>query len=252
VRQVLPEPGEVDLASAYAVARPAPPGRPWAVALMASSADGAAAVDGVSGALGGDGDRLVFRAVRATADAVVVGAGTVRDERYGPVRTHPDHAAARSARGQAAHPRLVVVSGRLDLDPAARLFAEADGTTLPPLVAHPPSSPPEARRRLAEVAELLEVPASPGGGVDPAALWAELGHRGVRVAVVEGGPTLNGALLAADVLDELCLTLDPMVVGGASPRIAHRDGPATPRRWQPAHLLEHDGVLFWRLVRDRG
>lgn len=251
MRQLLPHPGEIDPAEAYAAIRPRPAGRPWVAALMAASADGAATVGGRSGPLGGEGDRAVFRAVRAVADAIVVGAGTVRDEDYGPVRS-PEHTAARRvAAGQEPHPRLVVVSGRLHLNPGQRLFAETDGTTPPPLVVHPPSTPAEARRRIEAVAELVELPAAVGRGVDPHALVAELGRRHLGVVVVEGGPSLNGVLVAADVVDELCLTLDPMVVGGSAPRIAHAPGEPEARRWTTAHLMEQDGVLFWRLVRDR-
>lgn len=250
MRQLLPHPAEVDPDRAYAAARPRPAGRPWVAALMAASADGAAAVDGRSAALGGAGDGMVFRAVRAVADAVLVGAGTVRDEDYGPVRVAAARREGREARGQAPHPRLVIVSGRLDLEPGARLFAEADGATPPPLVVHPSSAPVEARRRLDGVAELVEVGTGPG--VDPSALLDELGRRDLATVVCEGGPSLNGALLAADLLDELCLTLDPAVVGGTSPRIAHGPGPAVARAWRPAHLLEHEAVLFWRLLRDRG
>lgn len=252
MRMLLPHPGdEVDVAAVHAVDRPVLSDRPWVVALMAATADGAAAVEGASGVIGGPGDGEVFRAVRAVADAVVVGSGTVTAERYGPIRTSAPHAAARAARGQAAHPQAVVVSARLSLRPDQRLFAEADGTTPRPLVVHPPTAAGEARTVLAPVAELVEVPAGAGGGVDPEALLAELHRRGHRVVVLEGGPTLNGALVAADLVDELCLTLDPMVAGGSAPRIVAGTGPSVARAWRPAHLLEHDGALFWRLLRDR-
>ncbi|WCO65343.1 dihydrofolate reductase family protein [Iamia majanohamensis] len=253
MRQLLPHPtDDVDPLPTYAVDRPRPAGRPWVASLFASSADGAAAVGGRSGPLGGAGDLQVFRAVRAVADVVVAGAGTVRTERYGPVRAVEAAADARAARGQARHPRLVVVTRSLALDPDQRLFTEADGTTEAPLVVHPPGAPLAARRRLQGVAELVEVGAGPDGGVAPAALLGELDRRGVDVAVCEGGPTLNGGLVADDLVDEVCLTLDPMVVGGDAPRIAPMDGvPAAPRAWHGAFLLEHDGVLFWRLLRDR-
>jgi riboflavin biosynthesis pyrimidine reductase len=251
MRRLLPRPtDEVDVGALYAVDRPTLAGRPWVVGLMAATADGAAAVEGLSGSIGGPGDREVFRAVRAVADAVVVGSGTVAAERYGPVRTPPDVVAARLARGQQPHPRAVVVSGRLSLDPELRLFAEADGTTPRPVVVHAPAAPADRRAALDPVADLVEVPAGPAG-VDPGALLGELGRRGHRVVVLEGGPTLNGVLVAADLVDELCLTLDPMVVGGRSPRIVTGDGVAAARAWRPAHLLEHDGTLFWRLLRDR-
>lgn len=251
MRQLLPEPvDEVDVGELHAVDRPRPDGRPWVVALMVSTADGAAAVAGRSGAIGGAGDREVFRAVRAVADAVVVGSGTVTAERYGPVRTPPEHAAARARRGQAPHPQAVVVSGRLSVPPDLELFAGDDDAPRPLLV-HPPTAPAERRAALATVADLDEVPAAADTGVDPHALLADLHARGHRVVVLEGGPTLNGALVTADLVDELCLTLDPMVVGGGSPRIVAGTGPAEARPWRPAHLLEHDGALFWRLLRAR-
>ncbi|CAN5675606.1 bifunctional diaminohydroxyphosphoribosylaminopyrimidine deaminase/5-amino-6-(5-phosphoribosylamino)uracil reductase [soil metagenome] len=252
MRQLLPHPAEdVDPFAAYAVDRPRPEGRPWVTSLFVSTADGAASVGGVSGSLGGEGDRAVFRAVRAVADIVVVGAGTARTEDYGPVRAAADAADARRARGQAPHPRLVVVTASLGLDPDQRLFAEADGTTEPPLVIHPSDAPAEARRRLDGVAELVETSPGGEGGVTVEALMAELHRRGTEVAVCEGGPTLNGHLVAADAVDELCLTLDPRVVGGDAPRIAHDPGQPVARGWTGAHLLEQDGALFWRLVRDR-
>lgn len=251
MRQLLPHPAEVEPAQAYGVERPRPDHRPWVAGLMVTTADGAAAVSGRSGLVGGEGDALVFRAVRAVADAIIVGAGTVRAEGYGPVRLAPSVEAQRRARGQTPTPPLVVVSARLDLDPTHRLFAEADASTPPPVLAHPPSAPLEARRRLEGVAELVELTGDAHGGVDATALVTELGRRGLTVVVAEGGPTLNGTLLAADVVDELCLTLDPMVVGGDAPRLAHHPSPSVPRAWRPAHLLEHDGVLFWRLLRER-
>lgn len=251
MRQLLPSPSdEVDLDAAY------DPGatdrRPWVVALFVASADGAAWLGGRSGGLGGPGDRAVFRAVRARADVVVVGAGTVRTEGYGPLRVGPDQAAARVARGQEPHPRLLVVSGSLALDPAQRLFAEADGTTAPPLVAHLPGADAQARHRLGRVAELVELPPSPAGGIPARAVVAELARRGAGVAVLEGGPTLAGGFVDADLVDEVSLTLDPRLVGGAAPRLVVGTGGGADRAWRSVHLLEEDGVLFWRLRRDRG
>lgn len=243
MRQLLPHPADdVDPAALYGVARPRVEGRPWVLGLMVTSADGAVAVGGRSGGLGGAGDREVFGAVRAAGDAVVVGSGTVTAESYGPVR---------SPGRTGAPPRLVIVSGRLSLTPDQRVFAEADGTTAPPLVVHPPAAPAARRAALAGVAELVEVPAAADGGVDAAALLAVLHERGHRVAVLEGGPTLNGALVDADLVDEMCLSLDPRIVGGSSARAVASTSEATLRAWAPAHLLEHDGALFWRLLRTR-
>lgn len=247
MRQLLPHPAdEVDVAAAYAVDRPAVADRPWVAALMVSTADGAATVDGLSGALGGEGDREVFAAVRAVADAVVVGAGTVTAEGYGPVRLSDEAVAARRARGQADDPQLVVVSGRLSLDP---WHAVLDGPRV--VVVHGPDAAPERVAALGERADLVAAPAGADGGVDPAAVLAAVHDRGHRVAVVEGGPTLLGACVDADLVDEVCLTLDPRVVGGGAPRIVASDGDGHARAWRTAHLLEHGDALFWRLLRDR-
>lgn len=247
MRQLLPHPADgLDAGTAYAVARPVPADRPWVAALMVSSADGAATVGGLSGPMGGAGDREVFQAVRADADAIVVGAGTVTAEGYGPVLLPEGAAAARTAGGQAAHPQLVVVSGRASLDPGHPVF---DGP--PVVVVHGPSAAPERLAALSGRAELVAGRAGPDGGVDPAAVLAEVHRRGHRVAVVEGGPTLLGAFVGADLLDEVCLTLDPAVVGGDAPRIVVATGEGQARPWTTGHLLEEQGVLFWRLLRDR-
>lgn len=252
MRQLLPQPlDEVDVAAAYAGERPAHDGRPWVVALMVSTADGAAVVEGRSGAIGGPGDGQVFAAVRAIADAVLVGAGTVAAERYGPVRLPDEIVALRHVRGQASQPQLAVVSGRLSMDPDLPVLTPGAGSSRRPLLIHSPTAPAERRAALAARAELVEAAGGPGGGVDPSALLAELHRRGHRVVVLEGGPTLNGTMVAADLVDELCLTLDPMVVGGRAPRIVVGAGPGAARAWRPAHLLEHDGALFWRVLRDR-
>jgi riboflavin biosynthesis pyrimidine reductase len=252
VRQLLPVPAEVDLEEALTDERTGPEGRPWVLSLMVATADGAAWVGGRTGHLGGATDRAVFLAVRALADVIVVGAGTVRTERYGPVRTPAEHLEARVLRGQAPHPRLVVVSGRLDIPDDLRLLTEEDGAGPRPVVVHPPGVDADARRRLDGRVELWEVPAGPLGGVDVTALLAAVGATGAAVAVVEGGPSLNGHLVAADVLDEMSLTLDPRIVGGDAARIVAGAGEGILRPWRTAALLEEDGTLVWRLLRDRG
>lgn len=252
MRQLLPRPADVDLAEALADERVGPPGRPWVISLMVATADGAAWVGGRTGHLGGTSDREVFLAVRALADVVIVGAGTVRKERYGPVRTPPELVDSRTRRGQPPHPRLVIVSGRLDVPDDLRLLTEEDGSGPVPVVIHPPDVDTGARRRLDGKVELWEVAAGPGRGVDVAAALAAIGASGAGLAVVEGGPSLNGHLVAADLLDEMSLTLDPRIVGGDAGRIVAGAGDGALRSWRTAALLEEDGTLIWRLVRDRG
>ncbi|MBX3286541.1 MAG: dihydrofolate reductase family protein [Actinobacteria bacterium] len=209
---------------------------------MVASVDGATAIDGVSGGLGGPADKTVFRAIRAVADVIVVAAGTARAEGYGPPRTAPADQEARRARGQQAFPRLALVSRSLDLDPTSPMFAEAPE---PPLVFTVAGAAPDRHRAVEAVAEVVVLP---GDGVDPVELLADLHQRGCRVVLAEGGPSLNAQLVAAGVVDEVDLSLSPMLVGGTSSRVAI-GGVERPADLALAHLWEADGLLFARYVR---
>lgn len=237
----------VDAESAYGgVDRTGPDGRPWIVACMVASADGAATVDGVSGSLGGDADKDVFDTVRSLADVVLVAAGTVRAEGYGAAHTPSHLLAGRQARGQHPNPRIAVVSRSLDLDPAGKLFVEAepDASTIVITTADADRS---RRAGLAEVAEVIEAGTDQ---VDLTRAVGALGAAGASVVVTEGGPSLIGQLSADDLLDELCLTVAPVIVAGSSVRIA-RSGTADLRHFTLAHVLEAEGVLLLRYVRRR-
>lgn len=247
MRQLLPEPGEVDPIAAYLAApRPAPADRPWVVVSMVSSLDGATAVGGRSGPLGGEPDRAVFRAVRAIADVVLVAAGTLRTEGYGPVRLSDAARDARLAAGRSpGPPRLAVVSASLDLD----LRRAAEGPVRPLVLT---TDDADAERR-AQLEALAEVRALGTGRVDVLAALAGLRAEGAEVVVCEGGPSLNAALVGADVVDEWCLTLAPAVVGGDSRRVVH-GAPEIGDAGQAvalASLLEEDGVLLGRWLRRR-
>jgi riboflavin biosynthesis pyrimidine reductase len=241
---LFPEPSdEVAVDRAYAeVDRQAPAGRPWVLVNMVATADGGTAIDGRSGPLGGPPDRKVFPNIRAVADVVLAAAGTVRAESYGPPRT-PEHLRAqRAARGQTEVPRLAIVTSSLDLDPRWELFTAAE---IPPLVVTTVDAPAERRAALEPVAQLVT---AGEGRVDLPDALAQIADAGARIVVGEGGPSLNGQLLAGDMVDELCLTVAPLAIGGASARIAH--GPDLPPRGLAlAHVLEEDGVLFLRYVR---
>lgn len=246
VRQLLPEPlDDVDPVHLHAgLERPAPEGRPWVLGNMISSADGATAVEGRSGGLGGPGDALVFRAVRAVADVILVAAGTATVEGYGPPQVAPEIRERRSARGQEPTPRIVVVTNRLSVDLGLRLFTDADPGPRP-IIATAAASPSDRRAEAAERAEVLVVGED---AVDLPALLAQLAERGAGTVLCEGGPRLNGSLIAEGLLDELNLTLSPVLAGGDSPRIVHGAPPAL----RPLHLervLEADGLLFLRYVR---
>jgi riboflavin biosynthesis pyrimidine reductase len=223
VRQLLPEP--IDAVEPLDVYRDLPvvEGRPVVRLNMIASVDGATAVAGRSGGLGGSADRKVFAALRSLADVVLVAAGTVRAENYGP-GTLP----------------IAVVSGSLRLEWDAPFFTAA---THRPIVVTSGRAPAERVKRAAEVADVL---VAGDAEVDLAGAVDLLGERGFRHVLAEGGPSLNGALAAADVIDELCLTLAPLLVSGDAKRIVTGPVLSPPPDLTVRSLCEEDGYLFLR------
>jgi riboflavin-specific deaminase-like protein len=191
----------------------------WVALGMVTSVDGAATVDGVSGGLGQEGDRAAFRGLRAACDVILVGAGTVRAERYGPPRTRPHDVARRAARGQAERPAIAVVSSSLDLTGADRLLEE-DPTWRPIVITHRGADP-------TLVAELtrqgVDVVTAGEARVDLVAAVDALRSRGMRRILCEGGPRLNGQMLAHGLIDEVFVTVAPRLAGGPAPRIVVGD-----------------------------
>ncbi|PZQ90647.1 MAG: pyrimidine reductase family protein [Leifsonia xyli] len=205
-----------------------------------SSVDGAATRDGLSGGLGEAADRRYFELLRRVADVVLVGAGTVRAEGYGPLRVSAASAAWRSANGLTPHPVFAIVSGALDLDPDSRIFTEAP---IRPVVV---TTAGHDTRAFAEWAEVIEVGA--GDRIDAEAAVAALRARGLARILCEGGPTLFGTLLAADVVDELCITVEPSLEAGQARRIATGSLPQ-PRALELAHVLRAGSTLLLRYTR---
>jgi riboflavin biosynthesis pyrimidine reductase len=223
VRQLLPRfVDPVDPMAVYADL-PVAAGRPGVRLNMIASLDGATAVAGVAGGLGGKADQALFALLRRMADVVLVAAGTVRAERYGP-STVPVAVVTRSC--------------RLDWD--SRFFT---AQVARPLVVTVATAPAEARARAAEVADVV---VAGEHDVDLVEAVEALGARGFRAVLSEGGPILNAQLAAAGLLDELCLTLSPLLVGGDAKRLLA--GPLLPG--PPALRLvsacEEDGFLFLR------
>jgi riboflavin biosynthesis pyrimidine reductase len=240
VRQLLPAcADEVDLLAAYAYPTDLP--RPWVRANMVSSADGSAIVDGRSGGLSGSADKKVFGLLRGLADAVVVGAGTARTEGYRALRAKPEYADLRASLHQRPAPVLVVVSGRLALDPASDLFHGGAERTI---VVTSGRSDPGRRSELAQVADIV---VAGERSVDIAAALDALAERGLLRVLCEGGPHLLGEVTAAGRLDELCLTVAPRLVGGIMTRIL--SGPPVDMHLDLVHLLEDDRSLLTRYVR---
>src|ERR1700761_4998816 len=190
-------------------------GGSWLRVNFVSSVDGAASVDARSAGLGSDADHRVFDLLRTLCDVVLVAAGTVRKEEYGAMRLRDEDAAARVARGLAAQPVFAIASGTLDLDPTSPVFTDAP---VRPIVLTCGSATPNGA--LEQVADVIVCGSD---AVDPHEMLAALHERGLTRIHCEGGPSFFGSLLQADVVDELCLTLSPLLVSGDSFRVDKGD-----------------------------
>jgi riboflavin biosynthesis pyrimidine reductase len=207
-----------------------------------SSLDGAAqGPDHKSGSLSGKADQKIFGMLRSLCDVIIVGAGTTRVEGYQPVQSREARALLRSQLGLAPLPSIAVVSRSLRIDPDLVSGGEA-----PTIVITTESSSKERRERVAETAPVIVA-----GEVDVDLRLAidELTGRGYQRMLCEGGPSLMRDLTAVDALDELCLTIQPVIIAGERLRIASGGEIRPPRRMRLRHLLESDGVLFARYTK---
>jgi riboflavin biosynthesis pyrimidine reductase len=220
MRRLLPHPVDhVTVAEAYGVHRPRTEQRPWVGLCMVSGLDGSTVVDDTSRALSSPADTAVLLGLRQLADVIIVGASTVRAERYG----------TPSKAGQ----RVGVVSrSGLGIDYSDDLFTSGAGFVIVPETA--PDLPVDSLR-------------AGDGDVDFASALAQLDADFVQA---EGGAALNAALAEADVIDELNLTISPVISGGDGPRVTS-GAPPLLHRMDLVHLLEDDGFLFTRYVRRR-
>jgi riboflavin biosynthesis pyrimidine reductase len=218
----------------------------WVRANFVSSLDGAATTDGRSGGLGGAGDRALFGLMRALADVILVGAGTVRTENYSGAQLSAGERALRQSRGQAEIPPIAIVTRSARLDNDLLVFTH---TEVPPLVLTCRTAAAGAHTRLAGLAAVYDCSAADPDEVDPHTMLATLAGLGLTRVLTEGGPTLLGSFIAADLLDELCLTIAPFVVGGAAKRVTDSPREAL-RRLQPRHVLtDSEGYLYTRYSR---
>lgn len=242
------EVSDVDALVAHYAAGAQQEGR-WLRANMVGSVDGAAAgADGRSGSISSPVDKSVFGLLRGVADAVLVGAGTARAEGYGPAGRHRVLAARREQAGRRGSAVVVQVtrSGRVE---AARGMFEEPGRALVVM----PDGDAEGLARARDVAGADAVVLAghvDDGGPDLARALDALAERGLRHVLCEGGPSLLGDVLRADLLDELCLTTSPVLVAGDAPRVAV-GAPAGPHGFRLAGLLHADSTLLARWVRRR-
>jgi len=195
-----------------------------------ASIDGAVTRDGLSGGGAPPADKRYFDLLRRVADVVVVGAGTVRAEGYGPM------VVAQPRRGQ---PVFAIVTASLDLDPTSTVFTKAP--------VRPVIITTERATGRAAFADVADVVIAGSSRVDAELAVEALRARGLRRILCEGGPSLFGSFLAADVVDELCLTVAPSLEAGDAARIAGGEAPA--RDMRLASVLRSGDTLLLRYHR---
>ena len=219
MRRLFPHPADdVTLHECYDVRRPRPTGRPWVSLCMVSGLDGSTVVDRSSRGLSNPTDQELLLTLRTFADVILVGAGTVRAEGYGPPKVP----------GQ----RIGIISRSGEFDYGTPLFASGKAFLVLP-----------------DDAPAVPVPAVRAGIGQLDIEWA-LAEIDADVVQAEGGATLNGLLATADCIDELNLSISPQINGGTGPRLTY-GAPSLSHRMRLAHVLEDDSFLFTRYVRAR-
>ncbi len=242
MQRLLPDPGPTTIERQLDSYRPweQPHGeRPFVAMNFAATVDGRAAIGGVSGPIGSATDTAMLAGLRTRFDAVMIGAGTMRAERYGRPVPDQEKRERRERIGLPHDPLMVIVSGRLDLPWDAALFTEGAGRVL--VFTASEAEPPETATSLRVVRH--------EGSVDVAAALRHLRReRGIRALLCEGGPRLHAELQAGGLVDDLFLTISPKLVGGEEPRIVEGALPGI-APLELAWLLESDGELFARYRR---
>ena len=228
-------------AGGLAQAYPWPASGRWVRAMMVTALDGSATgPDGVSGSISSRADRAVLAEVRRLSDAVLIGAGTLRAERYTPMLGKAADARERSDLGLAPAPVVAVVSGSLDLPWDEPLFRDS---AIRPIVITTASAD---RGSLATAREHADVIAVPGERVGAAAIIEALVGRGLNRIVCEGGPSLLSDLVVAELIDEADIAVSPMMVGNGH----ETAGTPVLVRFHLAQVITEDGFLFGRYLAD--
>ena len=239
LRRLLPDAAETTVAEQLHMLdlkELAPPERPYLILNFATTLDGRAAINGRSGPIGGQADTEMLQRLRTRVDAVMIGAGTMRAERYGRMVSDPQFRAYRERTGLAHDPLGVIVSNRLELPWDASLFTDGGGRVV--VFTASEQEPPET-------ATPVTVVRHPDGvELDRALEWLRV-ERGIRSVLCEGGPTLHGRLREGGLADELFLTIAPKIAGGEGPRVLEGALPDIDEV-ELAWLLESESELFTR------
>jgi 5-amino-6-(5-phosphoribosylamino)uracil reductase len=234
---------DTELARLYAY--PEPLDQPWVKVNFISSADGAVSLGGRSAGLSDHNDKRIFQLGRTLSDVILVGAGTATVERYRGVQRKDMFPGLRDELGLASVPPIAVVSRECSIGPTSRLLTD---TEVPPILFTTEAAP--AQRRSAVAAAGAEVVIAGTDQVDLSLVLAELGDRGLRRVCCEGGPSLFGTLIAADLVDELCLSLAPLLGAGDAGRIAHGPVLDAPVPLRLASVLRGGDLLLLRYLRS--
>jgi riboflavin-specific deaminase-like protein len=241
MRRLLPDPGPTTVSRQLETYRPwdePREDRPLVAMNFVATVDGRATIEGRSGPIGSDTDTAMLAGLRTRFDALMIGATTMRVERYGRLVTREETRERRRRDGLPPEPLMVLVSGRLDLPWDAPLFTEG-GEVL--IFTASENKPPETVSTVEVVRH--------EGAVNLAEAMRHLRHeRGIRALLCEGGPHLHEQMQADGLVDELFLTIAPKLTGGEAPRILEGPLPGV-QGLELAWLLEDAGELFARYRR---
>ncbi|MEV6603909.1 pyrimidine reductase family protein [Kutzneria sp. NPDC051319] len=220
---------------------PAELSRPWVQVNFVSSPDGAVTVGGKSHGLSGPADKKVFMLGRTLADVVLVGAGTAAIEGYGGVKSGEVRSAVRARLGLRPVPPIAVVTRRATIAPDSSLVTD---TVVPTIVLTCASAPEDRLTALSDAG--ADVVITGDADVDLSVAMAELDKRDLRRVSCEGGPHLFGGLIEAGLVDQLCLSISPLLAGGDASRIAFGPPPVAPRELELASVLTDENFLMLR------
>lgn len=204
------------------------------------SIDGATTVDGGSTDLGDDEDAALFQAFRAVPDIILVGATTVIVEDYRPVTLDEERRAVRVERGQTPVPKLAIVTGTVSVDVESRVFSDSEHK---PLVITGPEANPGRLALLGDAADVAILPE-----INPATIVERLSD--AKVILLEGGPSLTGQFVSAGLVDELNVTLAPVLVGGESDRLAGSRPIKPPANMVLDRVVRGEKMLFLRYLKS--
>ncbi|QSB06350.1 pyrimidine reductase family protein [Natronoglycomyces albus] len=227
----------------YAAYAPPAEAESWLRVNFVTSADGAVEVEGRSGGLSGTADKRVFKVLRARCDVLLAGAGTVKAENYRELVLDQGRTAWRRAHGMEDVPIMAVVSGSASLDPGSELFTKAPRR---PIVICSAAAPTERVRDLRQVADVI---AAGDDGIDFPAAIAALRKRGLKQILCEGGAMTFGYLSAANLVDELCLTVSPLLTGPGASRISAGPARSAVHNLRLRHTLHEADNLMLRYLR---